>query len=78
MSTYKNWQKNTDTTRAILSPFQTESWAIGIRKGNDELREEVNHFLRDYRSSGGFEQLGDRYLKEQKTAFKERGIPFYF
>lgn len=78
MSTYKNWQKNRDTTRAILTPFQTESWAIGLRKGNDKLREEVNRFLQDYRANGGFEELGNRYLKEQKEAFKERGIPFYF
>ena len=78
ISTFENWQKNPDTTRAILTPFQTESWAIGIRKGNENLREEVNRFLRDYRASGGFEKLGDRYLKEQKGAFRKQGIPFYF
>jgi len=78
MSTYKNWQKNSDSARAILTPFQAESWAIGVRKRNDKLREEVNRFLAEYRVKGGFEELGDRYLKEQKEAFKVRGIPFYF
>ncbi len=78
MSTFKNWQKNPDSTRAILAPFQAESWAIGIRKGNDDLRERVNKFLADFRAKGGFDQLGDRYLKEQKEAFKQMGIPFYF
>ena len=46
MSTFKNWQKNPDSTRAILAPFQAESWAIGIRKGNDELREQREQISR--------------------------------
>lgn len=78
MSTYENARKYADSTRAVLTPFQAESWAIGIRKGNDKLREQVNAFLADYRARGGFETLGDRYLKEQKEAFKKMGIPFYF
>lgn len=78
MSTYKNWQANPQTTRPILTPFQQESWAIGLRKGDDKLRAQVNQFLAGYRKQGGFELLGDRYLKEQKTAFQKLGIPFYF
>lgn len=78
MSTYKNAQQNQDITRAILKPFQEESWAIGIAKGNDALRDDVNKFLADYKAKGGFDKLGDQYLVEQKEAFKKLGIPFYF
>ena len=78
MSTLKNWQQNRETTRALLKPFKIESWAIGIRKGNDPLRAQVNDFLKDYRARGGFDTLGDRWLKEQKAAFLELGIPFVF
>jgi len=78
MSTYENWRKNQAATRAILKPFQQESWAIGIRKGNDELKAQVNKFLADFRAKNGFETLGDRYLAEQKAAFRKLGIPFYF
>lgn len=78
LSTYENWRKNPDTTRAILVPFQQESWAIGIRKGNDALREQVNRFLADYRARGGFDALADRYLKTQKEALKHLGYLFYF
>jgi polar amino acid transport system substrate-binding protein len=78
MSTYKNWQRNPDTTRAILKPFQEEQWAMGIRKGNRDLTLKVNEFLKDYRATGGFEKLGDQYLKEQKEAFRKLGHPFYF
>jgi len=77
MSTYQNWQRNKATTRAILEPFQKESWAVGIRKGNDVLKNKVNTFIKEYRGKGGFEQLGDRYLKEMKDEFKRLGYSFF-
>ena len=77
LSTYQNWQRNRATTRALLEPFQQEYWAVGIRQGNDELKREVNAFLKDYRQQGGFERLGDRYLKEMKDEFKRLGYSFF-
>lgn len=77
MSVYQNWQRHSATTRAILEPFQKESWAVGLRKGNDELKSKVNKFILEYRAKGGFEQLGDRYLKEMKDAFKRNGYSFF-
>jgi polar amino acid transport system substrate-binding protein len=78
MSTYTNWKNNPGQTRPILKPFQSESWAIGIRQGNTKLLEEVNAFLKDFQAAGGFERLGDHYLAGQKAAFKEMGVPFVF
>lgn len=78
MSVLRNWQAHRDTTRALLAPFRTEAWAIGIRKGNGALRAQVNAFLGDFRASGGFERLGDRWLREQKAEFAQRSIPFVF
>ena len=78
MSTFKHWQSHRDSTRAILEPFQTETWAIGLRRGDDALRAQVNAFLAEFRKLGGFERLGDEYLSEQKRALAEEGIPFYF
>lgn len=78
MSTFKNWQKSKDTTRAILLPFQTEAWAVGIRKGNEELRAKVNAFLAGYKTGGGFERLGEKWLAEPKAEFKKLNLPFYF
>jgi len=77
MSTYSNWKRNPQTTRAILQPFQQESWAIGIRKGNTSLKDGINHFLKDYRAQGGFEKLGNTWLLEQKQEFKRFGYPFF-
>lgn len=77
MSIYQNWQRNKETTQAILEPFQKESWAVGIRKGNDELKAGVNRFIKAYREQGGFEQLGDRYFKDMKDEFRRLGSAFF-
>ncbi|MFZ4681221.1 MAG: transporter substrate-binding domain-containing protein [Terrimicrobiaceae bacterium] len=78
MSVWQNAEKNSDTTRALLEPIQKESWAIAVRKDNEELRVQINKFLEQYRAQGGFEKLGDTFLKDQKEAFAKEGIPFYF
>ncbi len=78
MSTFKNWQANSSETRAILKPFKEEAWAIGLRQEDTELKEKINKALSELKAEGFFEQLGDKYLSEQKAAFKELGYPFYF
>ena len=78
MSTYSNWKKNRETTRALLNPFQREEWGIALRKGDDRLKEQINRFLATFREQGGFERLGDTWLREQKATFKELKYPFYF
>jgi len=76
LSIYKYSSRYPDSTRALLTPFVEESWAIGLKKGNDSLREDINRFLANFRAKGGFEKLGDLYLKEEKTRMEELGIPF--
>lgn len=78
MSVFRNAQRHPETTVALLAPFQREAWAIGIRKGNDELRREVNAFLKAHHERGGFERLGAAYLGDMQATFEERGIPFVF
>jgi polar amino acid transport system substrate-binding protein len=78
MSVYTNHRKHSTKTRAALAPFKEESWAVGLRQGDDELRRQVNEFLQSFRADGGFDRLGDEFLAEQKAYFTEHGIPFYF
>lgn len=78
MSVYQNAKRNPETTRAMLNPLQKESWAVALRQGDGELRAQVNAFLRDFRASGGFDRLAEKYLTEEKSAFAEQGIPFFF
>lgn len=78
MSTYRHWQRNRGTTDAILDPFVKEHWAVGLRKGDESLRLQVNGFLEAFRNEGGFDRLGDRFLSEEKEAFAALGYPFVF
>lgn len=75
---YLSWKAHPEATRAILTPIRSESWAIGLRQGEDPLLEQVNAFLKDFRAKKGFEALTDRYMAEEKKAFAEQGIPFIF
>jgi polar amino acid transport system substrate-binding protein len=59
-----------------LKPIREEAWAIGIKKGNDELRLKVNAFLKEFRESGALAALGDQYLAEEKKVLEQMGIPF--
>jgi polar amino acid transport system substrate-binding protein len=78
ISVFKNWKRHEDRTRAILQPFEQEEWAMGLRKGDDDLRKQINDFIKQFKEAGGFEQLGEKYLSENKKAFDDLGIPFYF
>jgi len=78
MSIFKHWQQHQDSTKAVLKPFQQEQWAVGIRTDEQALKAQVNAFLVVFKRNGGFDKLGDKYLKEQKEEFRKLGIPFYF
>ena len=78
MSVYQNAKRNPQTTRAMLNPLQMESWAIALRQGDEEMRTQVNQFLTEFRAGCGFDRLAEKYLTEEKSAFAEQGIPFFF
>jgi polar amino acid transport system substrate-binding protein len=78
LSVFQNHRRHPEQTRAILAPFREETWAIGLRLGDDDLRHRVNAFLEAFRAEGGFERLGDEFLAEEKAVFKAEGLPFYF
>jgi polar amino acid transport system substrate-binding protein len=78
MSIWKNAQEQPEKTRALLAPVRKEQWAVALRQNDAALLEQINTFLKDFRATGGFEKLGDQYLGDQKAAFREQGIEFYF
>ena len=78
LSVFQNHRRHPEQTRAILAPFREETWAIGLRLGDDDLRHRVNAFLEAFRAEGGFERLGAEFLAEEKAFFKAEGLPFYF
>jgi polar amino acid transport system substrate-binding protein len=78
LSVYQNHKRHPDTTRGLIRPFHEETWAIGLRMGDESFRTAINTFLTSFREAGGFEKLGDEFLPEEKAAFHDQGIPFYF
>jgi polar amino acid transport system substrate-binding protein len=78
LSVYRSHARHPDTTRPLLRPFREETWAVGLRRGDDDLKRQVDEFLERFRARGGFETLGDEFLAEEKAFFKRESIPFYF
>lgn len=79
LTIYRNWQNNQDTTNAVFIPFQdVEPWGIAVKKGNTELLDQLNDFIETYREDGGFEELTEKYLSEEKEAFEELGFQWFF
>lgn len=79
LTIYRNQKQNQDTTQAIFIPFQdVESWGIAVKKGNSELVTQLNTFIEQYRNDGGFDELTEKYLAEEKTAFDELGFQWFF
>jgi len=79
LTIYRNNQKNPKTTTAIFIPFQNvEHWGIAVKKGNTELLNKVNEFIKKYTAEGGFEKLSEKHLKEEKKAFDKLGFKWFF
>lgn len=79
LTIYRNWQKNLDTTDAIFIPFQEpEKWGVAVQKGNTELLKQVNAFLKEFREEGGYDELEETWLSEEKEAFETLGFKWFF
>jgi len=79
LTIYRDQQKNPDTTAAVFIPFQDpEKWGAAVKKGNTELLKQLNDFITTYTADGGFDQLSDKYLKDEKAAFDQLGFKWFF
>jgi polar amino acid transport system substrate-binding protein len=78
MSVFQNARRHAGKVRALLSPLQQESWAVALQPEDAELLGQVNAFLAKFRADGGFDELANRYLADEKAAFEAQGIPFVF
>jgi len=79
LTVYRNNKKNPDTTKAVFIPFQdVEYWGVGVKKGNQELLEQINAFIDEFYAINGFEAITEKYLKEEKEAFDQNGFEWFF
>jgi polar amino acid transport system substrate-binding protein len=79
LTIYRNNKKNPDTTKAVYIPFQgVEYWGVGVKKGNQELLEQINAFIDEFYVKKGFDAITEKYLKEEKQAFDRNGFEWFF
>ncbi|MFT5467014.1 MAG: polar amino acid transport system substrate-binding protein [Verrucomicrobiales bacterium] len=67
-----------ETTKAYLAPIQVETWGVGVRKGNQQLLDDINAFIKMYREKGGFDALADKWMSDSKANFEQLGVEFVF
>jgi polar amino acid transport system substrate-binding protein len=65
-------------TGGLLAPLREEAWAVGLKKGRDDLRQAVNRALARLRQEGEFEKLAERYLARERALMRAQGLPFVF
>jgi polar amino acid transport system substrate-binding protein len=79
LTIYRNHKSNPDTTSAVFIPFQdAEHWGVAVQKGNEDLVNDINAFIEKFSAEGGFDELTEKYLKDEKAAFDELGFLWFF
>lgn len=79
LTIYRNNKKNPDTTKAVFIPFQdVEYWGVGVKKGNQELLDQINTYIDEFYAQNGFDSITEKYLKEEKEAFDRNGFEWFF
>lgn len=70
--------KHPERTRALLAPLREEVWAVGLKKGRDDLRSAVNETIIQMKQDGSFSRLADQYLAKEREMMQAQGLPFVF
>lgn len=78
LSIMNHHAKHVEKTRALLAPLREEVWAVGLKKGDDELKAKVNEVLARMRADGSFARLAERFMAKEKALMTAQGLPFVF
>ncbi len=70
--------KHPERTRALLAPLREEVWAVGLKKGRDDLKSVVNEAIAGMKQEGAFARLADQFLAKERDMMKAQGLPFVF
>ena len=70
--------KHPDRTRALLAPLREEVWAVGLKKGREDLKAQVNKVIAQMKKDGDFAKLADQFLSKECDMMKAQGLPFVF
>jgi ABC-type amino acid transport substrate-binding protein len=70
--------KHPERTRALLAPLREEVWAVGLKKGRDDLKATVNEVIAQMKKDGAFAKLADQFLAKERDMLKAQNLPFVF
>lgn len=78
LTIYRNVKANESVLNAVYIPDQVaEEWGAAFKKGSD-LTAKFNAFLVQFTQDGGFADLIEKHLKEEKATFDQMGFTFFF
>lgn len=79
LTVYRQAEQNGGQARMMPIPGQEpDSWGIAMKKGDPELLNQVNSFLKKYRADGGFVKLSEKHLAKEKQVFDAQGFRWFF
>jgi len=79
LSIIRHHENYPDSTRAILEPLpNTKGWGIAMRKGETELKEQINAFIEKAKTDGTYDNIRENYLKDKMAEFETYGLDFFF
>ncbi|WBW97856.1 transporter substrate-binding domain-containing protein [Oceanirhabdus sp. W0125-5] len=79
LSVIRHHENYPDTTRTVLEPLpNTKGWGVAVRKGESELIDKLNEFIKNAKEDGTYDEIREKYLKDKMKEFEEYGIDFFF
>jgi polar amino acid transport system substrate-binding protein len=79
LSIIRHHETYPDETKTILEPLpNTKGWGIALRKGEDELREQLNDFIKKAKEDGTYDAIREEFLQEKMKEFIDYGLDFFF
>ena len=78
LTIYRQNQQNLDKTDIVQLPAQdSEDWGMVVKQGNTELLGQINDFITQHKENGGFDEITNKYMAEEKQIFDEMGFPWF-
>ena len=70
---------NLSNIKLCLDPLPgVKGWGIGMRKGEDELKDQINKALKEIKDEGFFDEMREKYLKEDVEKYESYGLDYLF
>ncbi|MGL4799954.1 MAG: transporter substrate-binding domain-containing protein [Cellulosilyticaceae bacterium] len=71
--------KSLSQIKLVLDPLpEVQGWGIGMRKGEEALGEAINEALQEIKAEGFFEEMREKYLKEEVEKYESYGLKYFF